>query len=70
MSMGRPREEETRVKGVRLPVRIWKLLSEAAEGQGETSNNLIWRMVEGYLSKHGKIRDSDRKRAPIDPGKL
>ena len=64
--MARPREEETKIRTVRLPTRLWKLLDKASEGQGFTSNNLLWRMVEDYLAKRGMIRDTDRKRPMID----
>ena len=68
MTMARPRREKTRNRSVRLPARLWDLLDEASKGQGKTSNNLLWRMVEDYLAKRGLIGDRDRKRPPIDQG--
>ena len=69
MAMARPREEETKIRSIRLPTRLWKLIDKASKGQGKTSNNLLWRMVEDYLAKRGLIGDRDRKRPPIDQGK-
>ena len=66
MAMARPREEESKNRSVRLPVRLWELLDEFSESEGKTTNNLLWRMVESLLVERGKIKDSDRKRPPID----
>ncbi len=66
MAMARPREEESKNRSIRLPVRLWDLLDKFSKGEGKTTNNLLWRMVESYLVDRGKLRDSDRKRPPID----
>ena len=66
MTVTRPKEEETKIRTVRLPVRLWKLLDDFSEGEGKNTNNLLWRMVEGFMVKRGKMKESDRKRPPID----
>jgi len=68
MGMSRPRVEESKHRSIRLPIRLWKLLDEYSEGEGKNTNNLLWRMVEDFLVKRGKITKSDRKRPPIEQG--
>jgi hypothetical protein len=57
---GRPRTEETTMSAVRMPVRLWRLLSKAAKGY-RTRNELIVRLVESHLVENGLLNNSERK---------
>ena len=67
--MPRRKLEEGKNRSIRLPVRLWDMIDNEAESDGVYSNNLIWRMVEEFLVKRGKLKDEDRKRPPLDQGK-
>ena len=57
---GRPKTEETTTSAVRMPVRLWKLLSKASRGF-RTRNELIIRLVENHLVDKGLLKNSERK---------
>jgi hypothetical protein len=60
--VGRPKLEDSAIKAVRMPVRLWRLLSKASK-EYRTRNELIVRLVEDHL-----LSDSKRK-FPIEPKK-
>ena len=57
--------EPTRIRSVRLPERLLALLDKAADDRGIYTNNLLWRMAEDFLVKHGYLKKADRKREPL-----
>lgn len=57
--------ETTKIRSVRLPERLLALLDKAADDRGIYTNNLIWRMAEDFLAKHGYLKKADRKREPL-----
>lgn len=65
--VGRPKLEESSIKAVRMPVRLWRLLSKASK-EYRTRNELIVRLVEDHLVKKGLLSDSKRK-FPIESKK-
>lgn len=64
--MGRPKLEDTRNKSIRLPDRLWSLIEEASRDTGIKVNNIIWRLIEDFLVRHGYLKNEDRKREPLD----
>lgn len=65
MSMPKRRLEPTNNRSVRLPNRLWDLLDKAAGDREIYTNNMIWRMAEDFLVKHGYLKKADRKREPM-----
>lgn len=65
-SMGRKPREVTRNKSIRLPDRLWNLLESLSDDKGQSVNNTLWRLVEGYLVKSMRLRPKDRKRPPLN----
>ena len=66
MDMTPPKKEETKIRTIRLPTRLWRLLDAYSEGDGKNTNNLLWRLVERFFIGRGKMKESERKRLPID----
>jgi len=60
--MGRKKREDTRVHGVRLPVRLWETLRKISKKEYRSLNAQIWKVVEDWLVEHGYIKDKDRTR--------
>lgn len=58
--VGRPRLEESTTSAIRMPVRLWRLLSKASE-EYRTRNELIIRLAEDHLVKKGLLADEDRR---------
>ena len=65
LHMGRPKREDAKNRSVRLPTRLWELLDGAAEDRDIYTNNLLWRMAEDFLVKHGYLKKSDRRREAL-----
>jgi|GEM_PF-1795716 len=57
---GRPKVEDSSTAAVRMPIRLWGLLSKAAKHY-RTRNELIVRLVENHLVEKGLLKDSERK---------
>lgn len=57
---GRPKTEDSAIKAVRMPVRLWSLLSKVSK-EYRTRNELIVRLVENHLVKKGLLKDEERK---------
>jgi len=60
--MGRKKREETRIRGIRLPERLWKLLEKGSHKEGRTVNAQIWKIVEDWLVESNSLKDDERKR--------
>ena len=58
---GRPREEPTNVRSVRLPNRVWKLVQKASKGS-RSVNEYIQTLIENDLIKRKMLKKSERKR--------
>ena len=62
MGRGRPKTEESRVRSIRLPSRIWKLLTDASANEYRSVNEQIQKLVEDFLIEKGMMTDADRKK--------
>ena len=58
---GRPREEPTNVRSVRLPNRVWKLVQKASKGN-RSVNEYIQTLIENDLIKRKMLKKSERKK--------
>ena len=58
---GRPREEPTNVRSVRLPNRFWKLVQKASKGS-RSVNEYIQTLIENDLIKRKMLKKSERKK--------
>ena len=58
---GRPREEPTNVRSVRLPNRVWKLVQKASKGS-RSVNEYIQKLIENDLIKRKMLKKSERKK--------
>ena len=58
---GRPKEEPTNVRSVRLPIRVWKLVHKASKG-GRSVNEYIQTLIENDLIKRKMLKKSERKK--------
>ena len=58
---GRPREEPTNVRSVRLPHRVWKLVQKASKGS-RSVNEYIQTLIENDLIKRKMLKKSERKK--------
>lgn len=63
---GRPREEPSKSKSFRLPIRLWNLLEEAALKDYRSVNMQLRMLIEDYLVSRGLMEDEDRRR-PTKP---
>ena len=61
-TMGRKKREETKVHGIRLPVRLWEVLRKTSTKEYRSMNAQIWKIVEDWLVERGHIKDKDRTR--------
>ena len=64
-TMGRPKLEETRIAAFRIPVRLWRLMIQAAKDRGVTINRMMWQLVEDFLVAAGYLKNKDRKRTKV-----
>ena len=58
---GRPREEPTNVRSVRLPNRVWKLVQKASKGS-RSVNEYIQTLIENDFIKRKMLKKSERKK--------
>ena len=58
---GRPKEEPTNVRSVRLPIRVWKLVQKASKGS-RSVNEYIQTIIENDLIKRKMLKKSERKK--------
>jgi len=62
VDMGRKKREETRIRGIRLPERLWKLLGTGSKEEGLTVNAQIWKIFEDWLVDNQYLKEDERKR--------
>ena len=58
---GRPREEPSNVRSIRLPQRVWKLVNKASKGS-RSVNEYIQTLIENDLIKRKMLKKSERKK--------
>ena len=58
---GRPREEPTNVRSVRLPNRVWNLVQKASKSS-RSVNEYIQTLIENDLIKRKMLKKSERKK--------
>ena len=58
---GRPREEPTNVRSIRLPNRVWKLVQKASKGS-RSVNEFIQTLIENDMIKRKMLKKSERKK--------
>ncbi len=58
---GRPREEPSNVRSLRLPNRVWKLVQKASKGS-RSVNGYIQTLIENDLIKRKMLKKSERKK--------
>ena len=58
---GRPREEPSNVRSIRLPQRVWKLVQKASNGS-RSVNEYIQTLIENDLIKRKMLKKSERKK--------
>ena len=58
---GRPREEPTNVRSVRVPDRVWKLVQKASKGS-RSINEYLLSLIENDLIKRKMLKKSERKK--------
>lgn len=63
--MGRPKLEETKIAAFRIPVRLKRLMIQAAKDRDVTRNHLLWQLVEDFLVSAGYLKNKDRKRPKV-----
>ena len=64
---GRPVSEPTALRSVRLPVRLWKLVSDASK-DNRSVNEYILSVLEDELIAN-KVLDSSLRRSPVTKSK-
>ena len=57
--VGQPKKEPTSVRSIRLPDRIWELVSRGSKSY-RSVNNYILSLIEDSLIDEGKLNDSKR----------
>lgn len=60
--MGRPREEETILQTIRLPVRLLKMIRELGTRKNRSLNAQIWIILEDWLVEQGLLKNEERRR--------
>ena len=58
---GRPREEPTNVRSIRVPNRVWKLVQKASKSS-RSVNEYIQTLIENDLIKRKMLKKSERKK--------
>ena len=58
---GRPREEPSNVRSIRLPQRVWKLVQKASKSS-RSVNEYIQTLIENDLIKRKMLKKSERKK--------
>ena len=66
---GRPREEPTNVRSIRLPNRVWKLVQKASKGS-RSVNEYIQTLIENDLIKRKMLKKSERKKLSSKTSKV
>ena len=58
---GRPREEPTNVRSIRVPDSVWKWVQKASKGS-RSVNEYIQTLIENDLIKRKMLKKSERKK--------
>ena len=58
---GRPFEEPTNIRSIRVPDRVWKLVQKASKGS-RSINEYINTLIENDLIKRKMLKKSERKK--------
>ena len=58
---GRPFEEPTNIRSIRVPDRVWKLVQKASKGS-RSVNEYIQTLIENDLIKRRMLKKSERKK--------
>ena len=58
---GRPREEPTNVRSIRVPNRVWRLVQKASKSS-RSVNEYIQTLIENDLIKRKMLKKSERKK--------
>ena len=66
---GRPREEPSNVRSIRLPQRVWKLVHKASKGS-RSVNEYIQTLIENDLIKRKMLKKSERKKLSSKTSKV
>ena len=66
---GRPREEPTNLRSVRLPNRVWKLVQKASKGS-RSVNEYIQTLIENDLIRRKMLKKSERKKLSSKTSKV
>ena len=65
---GRPQVEQSSVRGVRFPVRIWNKVYKASK-EFRSVNEYFLSLVESDLIKKKKLKNSERRTTEISIGR-
>ena len=66
---GRPREEPTNVRSIRVPDRVWKLVNKASKGY-RSINEYLLSIIENAFDKEENAKEVRRKKNyPLNPTK-
>ena len=60
---GRPVSEPTSVRSIRLPDRLWKLVTDASEGNRSVNEYLVSLMENDLIKK--KVLKKSERRSPV-----
>ena len=60
--MGRKKQEETKSRPIRMPIRLWNLVDDIAYGEKRTLNHQVWYIVEDWLQTKGYLKEEERRR--------
>ena len=66
--VGQPKKEPTSVRSIRLPDRIWKLVSKESK-KYRSVNSYILSLIEDSLVRNNKLNDSKRISRNTSKGK-
>ena len=58
---GRPKEEPTNVRSIRVPDRVWKLVQKSSKSS-RSVNEYIKTLIENDLIKRKMLKKSERKK--------
>lgn len=59
MGRGRPKQEPTRLRSIRLPERLWKLVDKAVKNEYRSVNALFRKIIEDHLTEKNLL-DQDK----------
>ena len=59
MGRGRPKTESTKLRSIRLPERIWKLIDKSSKKDYRSVNALFRKLVENHLINKGLLDEND-----------